>query len=205
MTGRREGGSFEEALAWYDALPAVPLASMMGAWRGAGVPTGNPLDGLLERYGWHGKRFDGIDDVHPLVFDDGHGGQFCVDPARIPLGIALAQPRLARSAMAARAFAALRPALRTGRPAARLRMAEYRAVVTATLCYDALPIHDAFRRIDERTLLGAMDLRGLAQPFFFTLVRECGRRRRPDPGAEHHLSPHRVAWSRFTVGSFAKG
>jgi hypothetical protein len=50
-------------------------------------------------------------------------------------------------------------------------MTEFRGVVTATMCYDALPIHDAFRRIDDDTRLGVMDLRG-APPFVFVLERD---------------------------------
>jgi hypothetical protein len=49
-------------------------------------------------------------------------------------------------------------------------MIEHRGVVTATMSYDALPINDHFRRVDDATLLGVMDLRG-APPFFFVLRR----------------------------------
>ena len=39
------------------------------------------------------------------------------------------------------------------------------------MSYDHLPIIDLFRRVDERTLLGCMDLRG-APPYFFVLEAE---------------------------------
>jgi hypothetical protein len=71
-----------------------------------------------------------------------------------------------------RAARALGPALGTRAPAARLRMLEYRGVVSATMCYDRRPIHDVFRRIDEDTVLGAMDLRGSAEAYIFFLRRE---------------------------------
>jgi hypothetical protein len=45
-------------------------------------------------------------------------------------------------------------------------------VLTATLCYDALPINDVFRKVDDDTLVGAMDLRGLEMPFMFVLRRD---------------------------------
>ena len=51
-------------------------------------------------------------------------------------------------------------------------MTELRGVVSATMIYDHHPIHDVFRRVDEETVLGWMDLRGLARPFFFVLQRE---------------------------------
>ena len=65
--------------------------------------------------------------------------------------------------------------LQTEQPKARLRMTEYRGVVSATMIYDSLPINDVFRKVDEDCVLGAMDMRFTPQPFFFVLRRE-GRR-----------------------------
>jgi hypothetical protein len=45
-------------------------------------------------------------------------------------------------------------------------------VLTATMCYDALPINDVFRKVDDDTLVGAMDLRGLEMSFMFVLRRD---------------------------------
>lgn len=160
------------ALAFYDDLPAVEVEEVLGRWRGSGLPTGHPLDGLLERFGWHGKRFDSTEDVHPLVFDAGGGRLVSVNPAWIPIGLLDRHPRLAHLPAAVPAFAVLRRRLTTDRPRARLRMTRYRGVVSATMCYDALPIHDVFRRVDATTVLGAMDLRGSAQPFLFVLTAE---------------------------------
>ncbi len=39
------------------------------------------------------------------------------------------------------------------------------------MIYDAHPINDVFRRIDDNTLLGLMDYREFAAPFFFILER----------------------------------
>lgn len=165
------GTTTAAALAFFDALPPVGLAGMIGSWRGRGVPTGNPLDGMLERFGWQGKRFDSVDDVHPLVFEDGKGALFNVNPARVPMGLIVRVPSLANTPVAAHLFRLLRPLLRTRKPAARMHMVEYRGVVSATMIYDALPVIDAFREVDEHTLLGVMDLRGLDQPFVFRLHR----------------------------------
>lgn len=160
-----------DALAYFDSLPAVRVPELFGSWRGRGIPTGNPLDGLLERFGWLGKRFDGPDEAHPLLFAGGRDGVVAVNPALVPLPVLLGCPGLLRNPAAAAAFRLVLPLLRTGRPRARLRMTEYRGVVSATLCYDALPIHDVFRRVDDDTVLGVMDLRGLAQPFVFVMFR----------------------------------
>jgi hypothetical protein len=40
------------------------------------------------------------------------------------------------------------------------------------MIYDSLPINDVFRKVDDDTVLGAMDLRFTPQPFFFILTRE---------------------------------
>jgi hypothetical protein len=166
------GTTTAQVLALFDALPAVRVEEVLGAWRGHELPTGHRLDGLLGRYGWHGKRFDGPDDAHPLLFDDGRGGLVDLNPAAVPLPLLLPLTGLLRTAPAAAAFGLLRPLLRTRRPRARLRMTEYRGVVSATMCYDALPVHDVFRAVDADTLLGLMDMRGLAEPFAFVLRRE---------------------------------
>jgi hypothetical protein len=44
-------------------------------------------------------------------------------------------------------------------------MTEYRGVVSATMIYDALPINDVFRKVEDGTVLGAMDFRLIRQPF----------------------------------------
>ena len=75
-------------------------------------------------------------------------------------------------ALAGRAFALVRPLLVTSRPAARLRMVEHRGVVSAAMVYDDLPIIDAFRRVDDDTVLGVMDLRWQPHPYVFVLRRD---------------------------------
>ncbi|WP_427914561.1 GXWXG domain-containing protein [Ramlibacter sp. MMS24-I3-19] len=163
----------QQALALFDGLPAVPLQAAQGAWRGEGMHTGHPLDGLLEACHWHGKRIDGPEHVHPLVFDTLSGGTVCVRPAGVRLGIAavLRFPAL-KSRSVGRVVQALLPLLATRRSQARLRMVETRSRSSATIVYDRLPIHDALRQEDANTLLGLMDLKGLDQPLFFRLRRE---------------------------------
>ncbi|MEU4375632.1 MULTISPECIES: DUF4334 domain-containing protein [Pseudonocardia] len=166
------GATLEEGLGFFDALPAVGVAEMLGDWSGGEIPTGNPMDGLLGRFGWHGKRFDGVDDVHPLVMDHPRGGRFSLNPALVPLPALLRHPAALRNATLARIARTAGPALATRAPKARLRTTEYRGVASATMCYDDLPIHDVFRRVDDATVLGAMDMRGLTHPFLFFLRRE---------------------------------
>lgn len=165
------GMNAQEALAFFDALPPATTETLLGQWRGSGVPTGNPLDGLLEAFGWYGKRFEGPEEAYPLVFET-QRGLMTVNPAGMPLGAMLRfSGALGNPVIVAAAKRMLR-LRRTTRPSARLRMVEYRGVSSATMIYDALPINDHFRRVDEATLLGAMDMRGLDQPFMFVLRRD---------------------------------
>lgn len=144
---------------------------MTGFWRGSGLHTGHRLDGMLEAYGWHRKRFEGPEDVHPLVFASSAGRLVSVNPSFVPLGLVVRYAALFKLPIAARIFRACLGLLGTTKPQARLRLTEYRGVTTATMIYDALPINDVFRQIDQDTLLGVMDLRG-ARPFVFVLRRE---------------------------------
>lgn len=165
------GVSPARALEIFDALPAVTVEEMRGAWAGSEVPTGNPLDGLLGLYGWYGKRVVSVEEVDPLLFRRDRA-LFAVNPALIPTGLAVWWPRLARTPVVAALARRALPLLGTRRPRARLRMVDYRGVPTATLIYDARPIHDHFRRLGADTLLGVMDLRGMERPFFFLLRRQ---------------------------------
>jgi hypothetical protein len=92
-----------------------------------------------------------------------------MNPAPIPLTVLRRWPALAHVGVVRRVGRAARPLLRTTRPAARVRMVTHRGVATAALLYDALPIVDVLRRMDDDVLLGLMDMRGLDHPFVFLL------------------------------------
>ncbi|WP_232537713.1 DUF4334 domain-containing protein [Cystobacter fuscus] len=162
--------STDDALALFDSLEPVDLDFMMGRWVGAGFDTHHPMDGLLETFGWYGKAFVTPDDVHPLLFRRG-GGVVSISPRFMPMGL-LWKLRLPRSALLNALSLPLKFALQTRRARARVRMMEHRGKVSATMIYDDLPIHDVFRKLDAVTVLGAMDLKGMPQPFFFQLRRE---------------------------------
>ena len=160
-----------EALALYDGLAPMPAEELTGRWRGRELATGHPMDGRLAASGWYGKQFDDVDRVHPLLFATPGGKVFPVDPRLIPLALVdKVPPALVRRAR--RALGLAEPVLRSRRHRARLREVRYRGVVTAAMVYDDLPIIDVFRRVDEDTVLGAMDLRGAPAPYFFVLQRD---------------------------------
>lgn len=160
----------DEALALFDALPAVRPEEMLGEWRGEEFPTGHPMDGLLAATGWAGKRFEDTDRVHPLLFwNSERTGTFPVDPIRVPMGLPL--PTALRRPWLHRVITVGRPLLATNRYTARLRATEYRGVSSATMIYDARPINDVFRRVSDTRLFGLMDHRGDTAPYFFVLYR----------------------------------
>ncbi|MCG5430917.1 DUF4334 domain-containing protein [Mycobacterium sp. MYCO198283] len=164
----------DEALAVFDAAPAVSADEMIGTWHGAELPTGHPLDGILAASGWWGKQFVDAETVHPLLFPSRGGTSlWAVDPIRVfgGMGVATRVPQLKRLRLRG-AINAVRPVLRTRAPKGRLRTTRYRGVDTATMIYDQLPINDVFRRIDGDRVLGAMDLRGSTRPYFFVLERD---------------------------------
>jgi hypothetical protein len=168
----RGGAPAAEVLAFFDRLPAVAPADLIGRWRGSGLPTGSPLDGLLEAYGWWGKEFVDAETVHPLLFADRGGAPRPVAPRMLPLTVLRRWPALAHLAVVRRVGRAVCPLLTTSRPAARVRVVTHRGVATAALLYDALPIVDVFRQTDHDTVLGLMDMRGLDAPFAFLLSRD---------------------------------
>lgn len=168
---QEQPSSVQEALAFFDTLASVRVEELPGLWKGSGLETGHPWDGMLEEFGWYGKRFDDAERAHPLVFRDGRG-LFCVNPSLVPLDLLRRTSNILRTPpLASTARRSLR-LLRTSRPAARLRMVEYRGTASATMTYDALPINDHFRKVDDDTLVGVMDMRGDRAPFFFVLRRD---------------------------------
>ena len=172
IADHRNGAAPAEALDFFDSLPTVAVEEMLGRWRGSGLPTGSPLDGMLEGFGWYGKEFLDEENVHPLLFADRNGQPRPVDPGLLPVSVLRDYAGFLDVWPVRRAFATIRPALYTRRPKARLRSVEHRGAVTAAMVYDALPIIDVFRRVNDDVRLGAMDMRGLPSPFLFLLHRD---------------------------------
>jgi hypothetical protein len=162
----------QEAIALFEALEPVEVGFMIGDWKGEGFLTDHPMDGLLETYHWHGKRFESEEDVHPLVFSTLGGGLAFVNPALMGPALRWSDHiALPKSAVLGRLFQAVMPLFTTSRSRARLRMTTYRGQSSATMVYDQLPINDIFRKIDENAVFGVMDRKGMQKPFFFILRR----------------------------------
>ncbi|MDX1497032.1 MAG: DUF4334 domain-containing protein [Salinisphaeraceae bacterium] len=160
----------EQATEAFDQLEAIDCASMLGRWRGSELRTGNAMDGLLEATGWYGKEFVDFDHVHPLLFGSKEK-ILKLEPRRLFAGMGLA-PIANKIPGLISLFKLIRPLIQTRHSRARLRMTEYRGKVTATMQYDHLPINDVFRKVDNNTVLGVMDLKGMPQPYYFVLRRD---------------------------------
>lgn len=136
------------------------------------MPTGHPLDGVLESLGWYGKTFESANCVHPLLFRTRSGTLIPLDPKLMPVRIALRWPALARSGPVRRVFAAMRSFLRSNQSAALLQARTFRGKRSTAMIYDRKPITDHFRRIDNDRLLGLMEMPGMSRPYFFLLTRD---------------------------------
>jgi len=68
-----------ELEAWYDSLPAVDGAFMLGEWRGGCFKTGHPGEAMLGKLNWRGKRFTSATDVSPMLCED-ETGEVVVNP-----------------------------------------------------------------------------------------------------------------------------
>lgn len=157
-------------LAYFDSLEPVSIEFMLGKWRGEGVPTDHPMDGLLENFNWYGKEFVSADEVHPLVFKRQDGTLVKLNPQWMPMRFAR-NSALSRQAWFRKLFDLGTRVMSTQSSKARLRMTEFRGKVSATMIYDDQPINDVFRKIDDNNVLGVMDLKGMKKPFFFKLSR----------------------------------
>lgn len=72
---------------WFSNLPPVLPAEMIGIWRGEGVPSGHPLDGVLENLQWFGKRFHHDLRADALLFQWRPGRLVPIDPTFFPPGL----------------------------------------------------------------------------------------------------------------------
>ncbi|MFF5158349.1 DUF4334 domain-containing protein [Streptomyces sp. NPDC000348] len=58
------------------ALAAVRPEDILGDWKGGEFRTGHPLNGMLAKAGWYGKKFVSVHDVKPLMCRDATGGLY---------------------------------------------------------------------------------------------------------------------------------
>lgn len=159
-----------QAAELFDTLPSANEALMIGRWRGYEVKTEHSMVGYLEHGGWYGKQFVDKDNVHPLLFwRRVNRSLYSVNPRLMPFTW-----KVPKVKMLGVFIRIARPILRTKKSRARLRMVEYRDLLSAAMVYDQKPIMDSFRRVDDNCVMGAMDMKGLGDPYFFILKRDQG-------------------------------
>jgi hypothetical protein len=172
VTLLRDGkGTQQEAWELFDSLGSVGLDEVMGLWRGRELFCGHPLEGLLTACNWYGKRFESSEVVYPMLFCRRNGRIFSTNPRRMPLSVAL--NRLPDTLIRG-LFRCAYPYVATTKKGAHLEMREYRGLTSVAMVYEGLAVTDYFRRLDDGSLLGIMDLANdkSGKKFFFILSRE---------------------------------
>jgi len=180
--------SLNETLLKFDELEPVSDLEFMtrgsGRWRGEEVSSGHAMDGFLDVSGWWGKRFTSAEHVDPLLWRG--AANSTPFPAAFPLMASHPLFYNLLSFLRARFGSKATPTLIqvtrllfwTSHSQARLRLQEFRGKVSAVMIYDHFPIIDAFRRVDDDTVMGLMDEKGgnecngVPQFYFFRLVRD---------------------------------
>lgn len=124
------------------SLPPIAPRELVGLWKGHGIPTGHPFDGVLENLSWFGKRFTPDMRVDALPFRSGDRRLVAIDPKWIPLRLALRFHEVGRMRVARNLFSYLQRRLRAKGPVASLKTMVFGGVESAAMVYD----HPADRR-----------------------------------------------------------
>jgi Domain of unknown function (DUF4334) len=94
-----------------------------------------------------------------------------IDPAKIPLRLALRFPMLGKTRLARNLFSYLQRGFRARGPVASLKPMSFQGVASAAMVYDDQPIIDHFRTMGDRKIMGAMTIQGDDRIYFFELER----------------------------------
>lgn len=161
----------KDMTAWFQSLEPVKPVEIVGLWRGAGVPSAHPLDGVLENLQWFGKRFHPDMRADALLFQWHPGRLVAIDPRFVPIGLAIKLAPFGRTALARTTFSYLQKAFRARGTTAALEVRTFEQIASAAMVYNEQPIVDHFRRVDENTLAGMMCVRDDKRRFFFKLTK----------------------------------
>ncbi|MDM9627684.1 GXWXG domain-containing protein [Rhizobium sp. S152] len=160
-----------QTIAWFHSLASVLPAEMVGVWRGEGIPSGHPLDGVLENLQWVGKRFQADLRADALLFQGRPGRLVAIEPSYFPIRLALRFAPIGRTSVAKRWFSYLQKAVRARGTTAMLSLRMMDGSETAAMVYDKQPIVDYFRRVADDEVAGMMVVEGDERRYFFRLRR----------------------------------
>ena len=165
----------EEAFVFYDSLETVGNDELWGLWKGTELITGHPFENLLTAASWYGKRFISPEEVYPLIFENSDGRLYAGNPFLIPITFPFDKIPF-KDKVVYGAMKVVGPIISTKKSSARLREIKYRDKVSSAMVYDSKGIIDVFRKIDNNTLMGIMDIKGMAteKSYFFVLDRVQG-------------------------------
>lgn len=161
----------EEASSFFRSLTAVSVDELIGEWRGSEIQTGHPFNNLLADLGWYGKAFFSPENVHPLLFKDSDNTVYSFNSNLLPIKLVLRLKDAAKMQVSKKLFRFAGPSMKTRKSTARLRLLSHEGKESAAMIYDGLPIIDFFRKIEQETVMGKMDLKGLSRPFYFVLAK----------------------------------
>ena len=159
------------ALSWFKSLEPVLPDEMTGLWKGRGIPSGHPLDGVLENLNWFGKRFHPDQKADALLFQWQPRRLVAIEPSYFPIEVAIRLAPIGYSSLARKVFAYGQRFLRARGTTASLTLRASQYDDTAAMVYDKQPITDYFRRIGENKLAGMMVAKGDERHYFFSLER----------------------------------
>jgi|EndMetStandDraft_6_1072998.scaffolds.fasta_scaffold03490_3 hypothetical protein len=149
----------QDALAaTFDTLPAVTIDELRGLWIPDSSYAETPGGRVLLESGWRGMRFTSSESVDPLLFGN---ELFAADLPKL-LSLLSGGPV---------DVSAHRDLVQASGPIARVRMVEYRSVLSAALVYDQAPILDYIRAYDKDTVVGAVEARGMVDTPVYAVLR----------------------------------
>jgi hypothetical protein len=168
---RRDGLTRGGAIDRFLQLPPVDVDDMIGQWQRWELPTDHTIDRLLADFGLYGKTFVSADECYPLVMIDRNGSHYSINPLFVPLHLLFAYPSLFNQSIAHLFVRYCGRLFATKKPKAILRPVALGGTVSAAMIYDAKPVIDHFRRIDDQTCICLMEYRHFDRPLFFLLTR----------------------------------
>jgi hypothetical protein len=154
---------------WFKTLAPVLPEQMVGLWHGEGISSGHPLDGVLENLEWFGKRFQPDLKADALLFRFKPDRLVPIEPAALPIKMAICLAPLGRTSMAKYLFSHLQKVLRARGTTAFTTLRTIDGAETAAMVYDRQPIADFFGRVAEDEVAGMMVVDGDARRYFFRL------------------------------------